>query len=541
MALTMSRPFKHPKTGVYYFRKAVPDDLRALVGRREEKRTLRTKDPREARERFTKVAAEVASEWMRLRSNPQPTGLSRRDALALAGRWYLWFTSAFEEEPGSCPEGWRLLADGLEDARQWGTGHPDEYPDDEAEERPSAVTKAVHRYLMEHGRVSRFLSTSHGDGGADGLRLSDDGIAAFLAAVELQFFAAMRLLSRWTEGDYRKDERPTTFPEYRPAPAPLHPSSLPPSASPEVTLKSLFSGWAAERKPPEKTRYNWERVIEHFAAHVKVTAGHDDAARVVKADVVGWKDALVADGKAAKTIRDSRLAPLRAILQWAVDNDKLKANPADGIKLAVKERGGGRRGFTDAEAMAILKAARASDNPRKAHYRWVPWICALSGARLSEVCQLRGSDIQQTTDGQWTMHLTWEAGSLKNTGSERVVPLHSALVAEGFATFARSVGQGPLFTGLTPDRFGSRGGNGTKVLGRWVREVLEIDDPRIGPNHSWRHRFKTLCRIHGIGKDYHDAITGHAHADEGDGYGDFPVEALAREIEKLPPPVPESS
>ncbi len=35
MTLATARPSKHPKTGVYRFRKAVPDDLRDIIGKRE--------------------------------------------------------------------------------------------------------------------------------------------------------------------------------------------------------------------------------------------------------------------------------------------------------------------------------------------------------------------------------------------------------------------------------------------------------------------------------------------------------------------------
>ena len=48
MALAMARPRKHPKTGVYWLRKRVPDDLRARIRKREEKLTLKTRDPAEA-------------------------------------------------------------------------------------------------------------------------------------------------------------------------------------------------------------------------------------------------------------------------------------------------------------------------------------------------------------------------------------------------------------------------------------------------------------------------------------------------------------
>ncbi|WP_342449174.1 DUF6538 domain-containing protein [Aquabacter sp. L1I39] len=44
----MSRPTKHPKSGVYQFRRAVPDRLRPLLGKTEVKRSLGTQDPQEA-------------------------------------------------------------------------------------------------------------------------------------------------------------------------------------------------------------------------------------------------------------------------------------------------------------------------------------------------------------------------------------------------------------------------------------------------------------------------------------------------------------
>ena len=93
---------------------------------------------------------------------------------------------------------------------------------------------------------------------------------------------------------------------------------------------------------------------------------------------------------------------------------------------------------------------------------------------------------------------------------------------------------GPLFPDLPPDKFGKRGGNGTKILGRWVRG-LGLTDPRLAPNHSWRHRFKTLARNHGLAGDLTDAITGHAHRSVGDGYGEYEIGAMARELEKIPP------
>ena len=70
MVLSMARPWKHPKTGVYWLRRRVPDDLRALVGKVEEKRSLRTKDPAEARTRHAEAIAELEVQWAFLRLGP---------------------------------------------------------------------------------------------------------------------------------------------------------------------------------------------------------------------------------------------------------------------------------------------------------------------------------------------------------------------------------------------------------------------------------------------------------------------------------------
>ena len=49
MPLAMARPWKHPDTGSYWLRRRVPGDLRELVGKREEKRSLGTRDRDEAK------------------------------------------------------------------------------------------------------------------------------------------------------------------------------------------------------------------------------------------------------------------------------------------------------------------------------------------------------------------------------------------------------------------------------------------------------------------------------------------------------------
>jgi hypothetical protein len=71
MPLAMSRPWKHPKTGIYWLRKGVPEDLRKLVDKREEKRSLQTRDPVEAKRRHAEALAEIEARWANLRAGPK--------------------------------------------------------------------------------------------------------------------------------------------------------------------------------------------------------------------------------------------------------------------------------------------------------------------------------------------------------------------------------------------------------------------------------------------------------------------------------------
>src|SRR5438445_694610 len=82
-----------------------------------------------------------------------------------------------------------------------------------------------------------------------------------------------------------------------------------------------------------------------------------------------------------------KFARVRAILQWGVQNKLVSSNAAEDVSLDVKAKQGERkRSFTDEEAKTILRAALSEKDPVK---RWVPWIGAYTGARLSEICQLR--------------------------------------------------------------------------------------------------------------------------------------------------------
>lgn len=204
----------------------------------------------------------------------------------------------------------------------------------------------------------------------------------------------------------------------------------------------------------------------------------------------------------------------------------------------VKER---PSGFTEDEAKAILRATLVDAanlgqraDALKLAIRWVPWICAYTGARVSEIAQLRKEDLI-TEFSVPCIRITPESGTVK-TGKYRIVPIHPHLIEQGLLAFINARPAGPLF--LAPDKARAEAAKAAKVIsgkvGEWVREDAGITDLRVWPNHGWRHRFKTLCRDVGIDQDVRNAIQGHGDGTAAADYGEVRITAMRRAIEAFP-------
>jgi hypothetical protein len=81
---------------------------------------------------------------------------------------------------------------------------------------------------------------------------------------------------------------------------------------------------------------------------------------------------------------------------------------------------------------------------------------------------------------------------VKTSSSRRDVPLHPALIAEGFLEWVARRPNGPLFCHLPPGRYGKRGDAASRRYGRWQRNEVGITD-RKAVAHSRRHRMEDSC------------------------------------------------
>lgn len=507
MVLQMARPYKHPKTGVYYFRQRVPTDLRSLLGDKIVSRSLRTKDKEQAKLRNVVEVQKQAMIWERHRKQPEPLPFAQ--IVALSGQLYRDIMATLELEPGEASV-WQALLGLLDRVAAASDGFEKWYGPD------------ADKLLLEHGIVTDDASRT---------RLLTELDRALRQAAEQQLKRA--------EADFSPDPKANRFPDL---------TSAAKVSREGPTIMGLFKLWELDHLE----KGNSARTVGDFRQKVEaliIYLGHEDASRVTEENISDWCDHLKHEGGVgSRTVSQKYLAAVKLVFGTGVAKKKLKVSPAADVSVSyTKPKRTRPKGFTDDEARTILTAALANpesfgrrSEENKRAIRWGPWVCAFTGARISEIMQLRTSDLLfETVAGQRVPYLriTPEAGSVKS-GNYRIVPVHPQLQEMGLVTTIQSLPDGPIFYSTEHKRKAAdpvaRARNaGTKVL-LWIRDDLKITDPRIQPNHGWRHRFKTIARDSGLAHEYMDVIQGHEDGRAASDYGETTIKALWREMQKLP-------
>lgn len=546
MLYRLVRPMKRQGSSKQQFVRRIPADLRERMvgmkltipvgeemvfinitpGTESVRFSLRSSDPSEVKDRQAGAATYLEQLFRSLREN-RPVTLTHRQAVALAGELYRSWASDLETsrtvsvvrtEEGELERDDDLDFEEIEGGYASILGHLERLQglgDMEAQEK--AVGPLVDRLLDGHG-VTVVDSSSRRMVVSEALKGLREGI---------------EVRKRKAGGDYALDPRSERFPEWqRPATR---------QVTVGVSLEGLADSWWKEAKSAGLSASTHESYRNAIKALVEFL-GHDDAPRVTTEDIIRFKDHLLGTnnpktGKtiSAKTVKDSYLSALRSVFGWAVTNRKITSNPASGVTIKVAKRVKVRETwFTPAEIEAILSAStrvtKGTKEPSQRHAlkRWVPWLCAYTGARVGEIVQLRKQDLRQES-GVWIISITPEAGRVKNK-QRREVPLHPHLAELGFPKFLRSAPDGYLFMWSGEDRGAWR--SAKNRLTDFVRTI--VTDPNVQPNHGWRHTFKTIGSEAGIQDKVLDAICGHDPRTVGESYGGVTLAAKARAMEMFP-------
>jgi integrase len=252
---------------------------------------------------------------------------------------------------------------------------------------------------------------------------------------------------------------------------------------------------------------------------------------------------------------NNHLQFMSAIFAYAVKEELLDKNRAAGLtvprdeELPDEEK---RNPFTTPELRAIFAAPLytgcKNDGPgykvpgpnvvRRGRF-WVPLISLFTGMRLDECCQLLTDDVAEREGTTVFINRLSKDGEkkLKTKSSRRIIPVHSALVRLGFLAFVeekRKAGAKHLF----PELRTSEAGKHSSAVSKWWRRFMEdlgIKRPDI-TFHSFRHTFRDAMRRGHVHPLIEDALGGWANGEKGtkEIYGaGYPPEMLAGELEKV--------
>lgn len=514
---------------VYYFRRRVPPDLQAAIGKAVIRESLQERDPKIARRLYAERALywerRFDDERARLKSAPK---MSNKDLLKVSLMQMAARGIAVEVSAEKIAEARRIAASGKlvsdlsaseiaeivsdyrreflvadELWRMFGYSHKDEGISDREFKIHGVVINGLKEAAAERIARGRHLTQEQKDT-IDlmllerGLRLNHDSpafrqIAIALSQVQAQTFAVMadRQAGKPTQTDLAIQG------------APIWPS---------VTANDLLDGWKRERKPSGKTYESFAGRLRKFESFL----GGRSLDKATPKDASDWKAKRLQDGIAPRSVT-TEIDGLKAVLNWAASNHKIERNPFAGIRAVPdKDDAKSRRSTTEDETIKILYHVRAAQGARK----WIPWLAAFTGARVTEVGQLYASDIRSIGDVFYIdVNRDTSDKSLKTAGSKRNIPLHAQLLEEGFLEFVATREGGPLFPELKLDKHGKRARASSSLMEKIVRGELGLSDLTLAPAHSFRHRFADLCRNYGVREELWHSLTGHLGKKAADKYG----------------------
>lgn len=352
---------------------------------------------------------------------------------------------------------------------------------------------------------------------------------ALAQALCLTTYEAMQRAHERSEGDFTGEPR--------------HPLLAKAGASqaadaPHVTFKSIIDSEVKRRargrdaKPlPPATVKKYRQAADDFAKFRK----SDNAATVSASEGQSWIEAMQEAGELGNRTIGDKFKAVRTILNWGRSADAKDFLPAGNPLASIRTPDfhttpSYLRSFTMAEAALVLGAARKESAPI---FRWVPWLCAYSGMRVSEAGALRKEDFFKH-GGRWFWRVTTAGNrTLKTISSERRIPVHPALIDEGLIDFVEASTAGRLFRGATKEDV-----NVQPRLSAWLRALIPYADrPELSPNHGWRHLFEDLCRRDHVPEDARNYITGRTTGASRDHYGrsEVMLPGLAAAMDKITP------
>lgn len=524
------------KQHTYYFRQAVPTELRDLIGKREIKKSLGSDYARAVSEckRFAVVAdLLIAEARTRLDSIPidpySHVGIHRTRYVPLTQ-----VTPELEQEFANL-----MRASLLETDRATRIAGLSGNTFKEYGEHIEACLKAL-RQQLARGDVAPMIQPAqvflYGRGYAP--EFSDEDwrrIGYVMTEATVEAYEAMA--TRHNGGVVKGDAGPILVSQFEVQNAP---KAGAPSAQSEVSWQNLYDVWVNECKRPANTQAAFLAAMRLF----NQSSGHKPPQSVTREDALSYRDFLIHEKGLAPGTVSNKIGFVGTLFSSGRNSAKyakyLPNNPFADIKVKQSKRGmaGTRRlPFSDGELQTIFnstiyKGVCRSGKCYGEARAWIPAIAYLTGMRLEEIATLHVRQFQVDALGNPYIHT--EDGKNENS-TDRDVPIHPALVSAGLLDYVKS-SRGRLFPKVTnSDEVQSKGFS--QWYGRYLDTLGITAKSKVF--HSFRHLFKDLCRNSGLDDSAIDQICGHEPGTVGGKYGSGRrIDVLADLIARIVPPVP---
>jgi integrase len=559
----------------YYVRAWVPKELQGALKKKEIWKSLGTADPKIAK----RLARQVLDQWERdfdaLRAKRTLTDHELQTAI-----WnrYSELLRADELRRQSLPteddldDLWQALAEefGHDDFKAWRI--LEDIADQHAIDRQERLRRlAILKTDLAKGEIRSVAPVVHEIIKARDLDIEPRSpdqrkLAHGVQRAEIE---ALKRAQERDQGDFSGTPKDTLI---KPPTA-----TAPIVAAPGESIMELFDQFA--RQNPDAVTpdtLNQSRfVIDTFSQFV---GRHFPVSKITRKVVSEWQDALFSyPVKATETaaFRDmdfrqiiatnrtlnrpiiSRktvnryLASMGRFTKWLVAKGYLEYVPTTGLFLKIDKRTAKVHPYDIEQLKAIFasplftgcqadgKEHKPGNHVVRDHRFWLPLMSLYSGARLGELCQLLADDVRQM-HGQWVFRITEQGDDderLKTKGSERIVPVHSELIALGLIDHlnrarARTAKPKWLFPEIEPDARGDRAGNHSRFYGRYIKRI-GIKNDRTLNFHSFRHGFADALRSAGFLDGEFAFLLGHTQNNVTGRYGKLTEGDLNRRMKLI--------
>ncbi|MGH6648207.1 tyrosine-type recombinase/integrase [Aquabacterium sp.] len=311
------------------------------------------------------------------------------------------------------------------------------------------------------------------------------------------------------------------------------------------TLRDVLPHWHAVRQPADSSRRKVEFSVRLFEKSLGVNQTIQGLTKAQGTEFIGF---LLMECGSDKTAKD-HFDGVKALLNFACDQqDWLQVNVWKAHVVPVKKRR--QRKPWPAEALVKL-----FDSPLFSSYElptttsagadaayWVPLLGLYTGARQSELCQLRIEDV--AFDGQGlTLLILADAGddeedapgtSTKGETTQRRVPVHSDLIRLGFDDYVKTLkkaGEVLLFPAVKR----APGRPAGEYFSDWFKVYRDAQGvgKRYQDFHAFRHTSRTRLTDAGVDSAISSALLGHTSGGTGQRVYDHSTAALRPALERL--------